>query len=101
MPLDPKDIGRTYEAVIRVNSQSGKGGAAWVILRSLGLDLPRHLQVAFSGLVQNTADLLGRELKVDEIVNLFNEQYLVSAPLSIQDFEITKNKTMKEKLLLN
>lgn len=99
LPLDPKDIGRTYEAVIRVNSQSGKGGAAWVILRSLGLDLPRHLQVAFSGLVQNTADLLGRELKVDEIVNLFNEQYLVSAPLSIQDFEITKNKNDEREIV--
>lgn len=99
LPLDPKDIGRTYEAVIRVNSQSGKGGAAWVILRSLGLDLPRHLQVAFSGLVQNIADLLGRELKVDEIVNLFNEQYLVSAPLSIQDFEITKNKNDEREIV--
>lgn len=99
LPLDPKDIGRTYEAVIRVNSQSGKGGAAWVILRSLGLDLPRHLQVAFSGLVQNTADLLGRELKVDEIVNLFNEQYLVSVPLSIQDFEITKNKNDEREIV--
>ena len=99
LPLDPKDIGRTYEAVIRVNSQSGKGGAAWVILRSLGLDLPRHLQVAFSGLVQNTADLLGRELKVEEIVNLFNEQYLVNAPLSIQDFEITKNKNDEREIV--
>ena len=92
LPLDPKDIGRNYEAVIRVNSQSGKGGAAWVILRSLGLDLPRHLQVAFSSVVQNKADALGRELQVDEIVEVFNDEYLVKGPLSLEDFEITKNK---------
>ncbi|EMG45993.1 2-isopropylmalate synthase [Candida maltosa Xu316] len=99
LPLDPKDIGRNYEAVIRVNSQSGKGGAAWVILRSLGLDLPRHLQVAFSSLVQNTADGLGRELKVEEIVELFNKEYLVTKPLTIEDFEITKNKNDEREIL--
>ncbi|CAK9438730.1 uncharacterized protein LODBEIA_P29540 [Lodderomyces beijingensis] len=92
LPLDPKDIGRTYEAVIRVNSQSGKGGSAWVILRSLGLDLPRQLQVSFSALVQDKADRLGRELQTEEIVNVFNSHYLVSSPLLIKDFEITKGK---------
>lgn len=75
LPLDPKDIGRDYEAVIRVNSQSGKGGAAWVILRSLGLDLPRNMQIEFSSTVQDTADSLGRELKSDEISKLFKEAY--------------------------
>ena len=92
LPLDPKDIGRTYEAVIRVNSQSGKGGSAWVILRSLGLDLPRHLQVAFSSIVQIKADQLGRELQINEIVDVFEKEYLVQTPLSIVDFEITKSK---------
>ncbi|QLG70349.1 hypothetical protein HG535_0A02880 [Zygotorulaspora mrakii] len=75
LPLDPKDIGRDYEAVIRVNSQSGKGGAAWVILRCLGLDLPRNLQIEFSTIVQDKADALGRELKADEISKLFRETY--------------------------
>ncbi|CAI4749410.1 BAM_G0045670.mRNA.1.CDS.1 [Saccharomyces cerevisiae] len=75
LPLDPKDIGRDYEAVIRVNSQSGKGGAAWVILRSLGLDLPRNMQIEFSSAVQDHADSLGRELKSDEISKLFKEAY--------------------------
>lgn len=92
LPLDPKDIGRSYEAVIRVNSQSGKGGAAWVILRSLGLDLPRHLQVQFSTIVQNEADKVGRELKVEEIVEIFKKSYLVNEPVVLKDFEITKNK---------
>ena len=61
LPLDPADIGRTYEAIIRVNSQSGKGGSAWVILRNMELDLPRGLQVAFSKVVQEQAELKGRE----------------------------------------
>lgn len=77
LPLDPKDIGRTYEAVIRVNSQSGKGGAAWIILRSLELDLPRQLQVAFSKVVQAAAEVKGRELKSDELVELFETEYFV------------------------
>lgn len=77
LPLDPKDIGRTYEAVIRVNSQSGKGGAAWIILRSLELDLPRGLQVAFSKVVQDAAEVKGRELKSNELVDLFETQYFL------------------------
>lgn len=77
LPLDPKDIGRTYEAVIRVNSQSGKGGAAWIILRSLELDLPRGLQVAFSKVVQDAAEVKGRELKANELVDLFESQYFL------------------------
>ncbi|AJU11111.1 Leu9p [Saccharomyces cerevisiae YJM1478] len=75
LPLDPKDIGRDYEAVIRVNSQSGKGGAAWVIMRSLGLDVPRPMQVDFSNTLQKNADALGRELKSEEITKLFKETY--------------------------
>lgn len=90
LPLDPKDIGRSYEAVIRVNSQSGKGGAAWVVLRSLGLDLPRQLQVAFSNLVQTRADSVGRELKTDEICLLFKEQYLAHDRLKLKEFAIEK-----------
>lgn len=75
LPLDPQDIGRTYEAVIRVNSQSGKGGVAWIIMNSLGLDLPRGLQVAFSRIVQREADMKGRELLPREIAGLFEEAY--------------------------
>ncbi|KAK9479824.1 hypothetical protein V1514DRAFT_327466 [Lipomyces japonicus] len=78
LPLDPKDIGRTYEAVIRVNSQSGKGGAAWIILTKLGLDLPRGLQIAFSKIVQVEAEKAGRELKASEIESLFTNSYLQS-----------------------
>lgn len=94
LPVDPKDLGRNYEAVIRVNSQSGKGGAAWVILRSLGLDLPRSLQVEFSSIVQNEADKLGRELKTDEIQQLFQKKYMYlgTSTVVLKDYETTKNK---------
>ncbi|KAJ9609011.1 2-isopropylmalate synthase (Alpha-isopropylmalate synthase) (Alpha-IPM synthetase) [Cladophialophora chaetospira] len=91
LPLDPQDIGRTYEAVIRVNSQSGKGGVAWIIQRSLELDLPRGLQVAFSRIVQKEADAKGRELLPREIQALFEESYhLKKNPrFTLVDYNIT------------
>lgn len=94
LPLDPKDIGRDYEAVIRVNSQSGKGGAAWVVLRALGLDMPRTMQIEFSTSVQEHADSLGRELKAEEIVNLFKESYNynneIFQHISLVDYNVEK-----------
>lgn len=89
LPLDPKDIGRTYEAVIRVNSQSGKGGAAWIILRSLELDLPRGLQVAFSKVVQDAAEKNGKELKSNELVELFEHQYFLQDTASSNKYHLS------------
>ncbi|KAK6205141.1 alpha-isopropylmalate synthase [Scheffersomyces amazonensis] len=77
LPLDPADIGRTYEAIIRVNSQSGKGGSAWVILRNLELDLPRGLQVAYSKVVQERAEVKGQELTNEELCDLFIKEYFI------------------------
>ena len=95
LPLDPQDIGRTYEAIIRVNSQSGKGGVAWVIQRNLELDLPRGLQIAFSKIVQKEADVKGRELLPREIQNLFEESYhLKKNPrFTLIDYNITAVRT--------
>lgn len=95
LPLDPHDIGRTYEAVIRVNSQSGKGGAAWIILRELELDLPRGLQVAFSKIVQKETDSLGRELLPSEIVKLFEDAYHLrrNPRFDLVDYEITVDRS--------
>ncbi len=76
LPIDPKDLGRTYEAVIRVNSQSGKGGVAFVLKADHGLDLPRGLQIEFSRVVQEVADRTGKELTSPDIWSLFNETYL-------------------------
>lgn len=95
LPLDPQDIGRTYESVIRVNSQSGKGGAAWVILRSLELDLPRALQIEFSKIVQVETEKANRELRPAEIVTLFEEAYhLKSNPrFNLIDYNITTDRS--------
>jgi 2-isopropylmalate synthase len=96
LPLDPKDIGRTYEAVIRVNSQSGKGGVAWIIQRELDLDLPRGLQVAFSKIVQRDADSLGRELLPTEIVKLFEDAYHLrrNPRFELVDYDITTDRSV-------
>ncbi|KAM5371657.1 hypothetical protein ACJZ2D_007937 [Fusarium nematophilum] len=95
LPLDPEDIGRTYEAIIRVNSQSGKGGAAWIILRKLHLDIPRGLQVAFSKVVQKQADGLGRELRPEEITDLFETTYFLreNPRFSLIDYSITPDRS--------
>lgn len=76
LPIDPKDIGRTYEAVIRVNSQSGKGGVAYVLKTEHGLDLPRRAQVEFSGVIQHRADDGGGEVSAEEIWRIFCDEYL-------------------------
>jgi len=75
LPLDPADLGRNYEAVIRVNSQSGKGGFAWVLEKDQSLKLPKRLQADFSRAVQAMADDLGRELNADDIWRCFRETY--------------------------
>jgi 2-isopropylmalate synthase len=76
LPIDPKDLGRSYEAVIRVNSQSGKGGVAYVIKADHGLDLPRSLQIEFSRIVQQVADRTGKEQTSRDIWSLFEGTYL-------------------------
>ncbi|MBW0486818.1 hypothetical protein O181_026533 [Austropuccinia psidii MF-1] len=75
LTIDPHDIGCDYEAVIRVNSQSGKGGVAYLIQEHLGLDMPRKMQVAFYGIVQNLADRTGREMRVEDLTKCFRAAY--------------------------
>ncbi|MCW2781898.1 MAG: 2-isopropylmalate synthase [Marmoricola sp.] len=76
LPIDPKDVGRTYEAVIRVNSQSGKGGVAYIMKSEHKLDLPRRLQIEFSRAVQQQTDGEGGEMSSDAIWNAFQAEYL-------------------------
>ena len=76
IPIDPKDVGRTYEDVVRVNSQSGKGGIAYVLERDHGLELPRWLQIDFSGTVQACAEQRESEVGSREIFELFEQTYL-------------------------
>ncbi|WP_428333636.1 2-isopropylmalate synthase [Novosphingobium sp.] len=92
LPIDPADLGRSYEAVIRVNSQSGKGGFAWVIEQDQGLKLPKKMQADFSRHVQALADELGRELHADDIWTVFRKAYRLDDPQHFQlvDYEEAK-----------
>ena len=76
LPIDPKDIGRSYEAIIRVNSQSGKGGMAYLLKTNHNLDLPKRLQVEFDKIVQRHADATKKEVKDEDIWRLFKDEYL-------------------------
>jgi 2-isopropylmalate synthase len=79
LPIDPADLGRSYDAVIRVNSQSGKGGMAWLLEQEYGLALPRRLQIEFSRAVQKVADASGREIAAADIYTIFSREYLEHA----------------------
>ena len=89
LPIDPADLGRSYEAVIRVNSQSGKGGFAWVLEQDQGLKLPKRMQAHFSRHVQALADSAGRELQADDIWEVFQRVYHLNTPQHFQllDYE--------------
>ncbi|KFE53093.1 2-isopropylmalate synthase [Pseudomonas syringae] len=76
LPIDPADIGRSYEAVIRVNSQSGKGGIAYLLEQEYGISLPRRMQIEFSQVVQGETDRLGLEMSAQQIYSLFKAEYL-------------------------
>ncbi|HCU51812.1 MAG TPA: 2-isopropylmalate synthase, partial [Micromonosporaceae bacterium] len=78
LPIDPKDLGRSYEAVIRVNSQSGKGGVAYIMKSEHHLELPRRLQIEFSGVIQRHVDVEGGEVSPAEMWEIFSTEYLSS-----------------------
>jgi len=78
LPVDPKDLGRSYEAVIRVNSQSGKGGVAYLLKNEHGLDLPRRAQIEFSGVIQRRTDTVGGEVSGAQLWQIFQDEYLPS-----------------------
>ncbi|MFD2233957.1 2-isopropylmalate synthase [Phaeospirillum tilakii] len=86
LPIDPADVGRNYQAVIRINSQSGKGGIAAVLERDYGLELPRPLQVEFAQVVQRIADAAGRELEPAEIMAAFTDTYLSPGRLELVEY---------------
>jgi 2-isopropylmalate synthase len=78
LPVDPKDLGRSYEAVIRVNSQSGKGGVAYLLKNEHSLDLPRRAQIEFSGVIQRRTDTVGGEVSGAQLWQIFQDEYLPS-----------------------
>jgi 2-isopropylmalate synthase len=97
LPIDPKDVGRSYEAVIRVNSQSGKGGVAYLLKTDHSLDLPRKLQIEFSRVVQNKTDQDGGEVSSVKLWDIFTDEYLPAAADRIDlkwgRFELKKMRT--------
>lgn len=89
LPIDPKDIGRDYQAVIRVNSQSGKGGVAWMLEQNYGVSLPRWMQIELSREVQQAAENSASELSADEIWQLFESRFLkCDEPWQMEGFEL-------------
>jgi 2-isopropylmalate synthase len=87
LPIDPHDVGRSYEAVIRVNSQSGKGGVAYVMKTGHSLDLPRRLQIEFSRVIQRHTDTEGGEVTPDEIWDVFTATYLTPGSVTLLDHQ--------------
>ncbi len=79
LPIDPQDVGRSYEAVIRINSQSGKGGVAYLLEKDHGLSMPRRLQIEFSQVIQKIADETGKEISPSDIWNTFQDTYLADS----------------------
>ncbi|SEO88861.1 2-isopropylmalate synthase [Aquisalimonas asiatica] len=87
LPIDPKDVGRSYEAVIRINSQSGKGGISYLMERDYGMTMPRRLQIEFSHVIQKVTDDTGRELTAPEIWEAFRQEYMdVTRPFELVDY---------------
>jgi len=92
LPIDPSDLGRTYESIIRVNSQSGKGGVAYLLERDYQLVLPRRLQIEFSRVVQAAADTTGKELTSRELWDLFSAEYLsAEGPVAYRSHQLTSS----------
>ena len=92
LPIDPADVGRQYEPIIRINSQSGKGGAAFVMANTYGYKMPKQMHPEFSNLVQKKCDELGRELVPSELMDIFEESYINT----VRKYEIVGHPTVTE-----
>ncbi|MBQ2676421.1 MAG: 2-isopropylmalate synthase [Clostridia bacterium] len=92
LPIDPADIGREYEPIIRINSQSGKGGAAYIMHTNFGYDLPKAMHPEFGALVKAECDRIGAELKPDEVYSLFEQEYLsIHYPYNLKSYRLIDN----------
>jgi len=98
LPIDPKDVGRSYEAVIRVNSQSGKGGVAYIMKSEHRLDLPRRLQIEFSRVIQQHTDNEGGEVGPQQMWDIFAAEYLAPGALSLLSVNSTSGEGQGDQL---
>ena len=97
LPIDPMDVGRSYEAIIRVNSQSGKGGVAYILNTDFGIDMPRDMQVEFSGVVQKITDETGTEITSEQIWQTFRKTYLdCKEPFELVDYRLNTDAHASE-----
>ncbi|QLY78487.1 2-isopropylmalate synthase [Clostridium intestinale] len=93
LPIDPKDVGRNYEALIRINAQSGKGGIAFIMQNYYGFTIPKFMQKDLSLVIQNIADKSAKEVNAETILEAFKDNYLnISAPLALESFEISSKE---------
>ncbi len=93
LPIDPAHIGRSYQDVVRINSQSGKGGVAYILQRDFGFELPRWTQIDFSRVIQQEAEHRQTELTSDDVIGIFEQTYLNQSALALQDYEIKNTGT--------
>ncbi|MEJ2056381.1 MAG: 2-isopropylmalate synthase [Desulfofustis sp.] len=97
LPIDPSDVGRTYESIIRINSQSGKGGIAYIMDHEFGIKLPKEMQPDFGAVIQRVTDREGRELKPDEISHEFEQCYIdIHTPFDLHSFQVMKRHSDKQ-----
>jgi 2-isopropylmalate synthase len=99
LPIDPKDVGRSYEAVIRVNSQSGKGGISYLLETEFGMELPRRLQIEFSRVVQAAMDASGKEFTARDIFDEFEREYGLKTTAVPQHQVIEEQRTVEGTLV--
>jgi 2-isopropylmalate synthase len=97
LPIDPTDVGRTYESIIRINSQSGKGGVAYILDHEFGIKMPKNMHPEFGTIIQEVTDREGRELKSDDIYQTFDQTYLkIHDPFDLHSFHVMKRHSDKQ-----
>lgn len=99
LPIDPADVGREYEPIIRINSQSGKGGTAFILANNYGIKMPKSMHPEFSAVVQKACDEKGKELKAEEVFDLFQQEYRnVCGPYRLVNYKISEEKNGQDDL---
>ncbi len=99
LPIDPADVGREYEPIIRINSQSGKGGTAFILANNYGIKMPKSMHPEFSAVVQKACDEKGKELKAEEVFGLFQQEYRnVCGPYRLVNYKISEEKNEQDDL---
>lgn len=99
LPIDPTDVGREYEPIIRINSQSGKGGTAFILANNYGIKMPKSMHPEFSAVVQKACDEKGKELKAEEVFDLFQQEYRnVCGPYRLVNYKISEEKNEQDDL---